>query len=249
MRTENIRFQRKEDFLKYYLEDVYEGGILWITDAPVNMNEEILLNIRFAGWPKVWSLKTFVLWRNARPPGRDDLPEGVGLAVSEESLQDFANLLAFCRERDTTRDSILKPDERANVRFDVPYLVEFLYEKKLVRAALRDISESGCYIETDKLLPELTRFVFFMYRPHKPRPWVMEGEVRWTRSAPPKRGMGIKFLFDTRRHKAEVRKLINKIERGEKYSANIDESSYSTDFLSTASGSKLGTSAGKSSEA
>jgi len=233
MKTADLRFRTRGEFMAYYLEDVNEGGILWPSDEAVNINETVKVQVRFAGYHEQWDLFCDVVWRHARPPGRPELPEGVGLAVSEQSLLDMGKLLAFCTDKNSDQ-GLYRNDERTELRFDVPYLVEYLHQRKLMRAQLSNISESGCFISTPQPLPPETRVVFFMYRPKRPRPWVLEGEVRWVRRESDKPGMGVKLLFDMRRHKGEVKLLIRNLAKGEEAPFDeLDEHAYSTDFLSS----------------
>jgi Tfp pilus assembly protein PilZ len=233
-RAVEIRFRSKEEFLKLFLEDVQEGGVLWPSDDAVSLNEILLLRIRFAGIPDAWELYCRVIWRHARPPGRDDLPEGVGLVVEDQSLKDLKLLLRFCKEKNEQLETLYRSDERTEVRYDVPYLAEYLVQRRLNRVTLSNISETGCFMLTDNPLPISTHFIFFMYRPNRPRPWVLEGEVRWVQREGGKKGMGVKLLFDLKRHKLEVKRLISNVESGADQNVNeLDETAYSTGFLAS----------------
>jgi len=235
LKSANLRFWNKEDFLKRLLPEVLDGGYLWSSAERVELNEEVELNVKFVGIKENFKLGAKVIWRKAKPPGRDDLPEGVGLAFQKEYIPVLKEILRLLKLSAAENDPLKLQDERTEVRYPVNYLSEYLFEKKIITAPIKNISESGCFIETDNPLPVGTNLVFFMYRPKRPRPWVLEGEVRWAAKESPAKGMGLKLLFDSRKHKDELRRLMQIIAKGDDQVANAaqDPSMFSTNFTKT----------------
>ena len=241
-RAIELRFRNRKEFLAVYLEDIGEGGLLWKSEEHVDLDEVLTASVRFAGMPNSWTIDCRVIWRKAKPPGRSDLPAGIGLTIEPESLETLRDIVEFCHSQDPGESSLYRAEERTGVRHNVPYLAEFLVNKRLMQGKLVDISEGGCFIVTEHPLPELTRFVFFMYRPRRPRPWVLEGEVRRVDREGDNKGMGIRLLFDTKRHRAEIRRLVQKLESGGEHSESVDSSTYSTNAFTSVDPAEVGSS-------
>ena len=239
--TIELRFRNRKEFLAVFLDDIGEGGLLWKGEQHVDMDEVLTISIRFAGMPNTWEMRCRVIWRHAKPPGRDDLPKGVGLTVEPESMDVLGDLLEFAHSQDPGESSLYRAEERTGVRHSVPYLAEFLVNKRLMQGKLVDISEGGCFIVTEHPLPVQTRFVFFMYRPHRPRPWVLEGEVMRVEREGDNKGMGIRLQFDTKRHRAEIRRLVQKLESGaDNAPEEVDSSTYSTNAFTSVDPNEVG---------
>ena len=202
-----IRFLNRKHLAQHLLADVGEGGLLWVTDQTVRAGEIITVTIRMVGFSDTFTLRASVVWRHARPPGRDDLEEGVGLEFLPEEEEKIQELLQLTRESPGGGDE-LSADDRDEKRYAVNFLMEYLQQQELVQAPVTNISESGIYLQTRKFLVPQTRFVFFLKESVGSQPRVMEGQVVWVNREGDRAGMGVQFIFDSRPHRREIRDFV-----------------------------------------
>ncbi len=206
-RHHKLRFLEKKEFLKYHLPDVGLGGLQWVTNKQFDLGEILSFSVKFAGYPQEYTIEAKVVWRNSRPPMCPELPEGVGLEVISSSDAAFSELLHFASTEEA--DALHAVDDRQASRIRVDLEVEYLYKTNNVFERVLDISAGGIFVRTDKILEEGERFVFFLHDDNFVRPWVMEGKSVWTNVSDDKMGFAVKFLFDSRKHKREVRQYVS----------------------------------------
>lgn len=201
-----LRFSNKVDFLDRYLADVGIGGYQW-DGSDVKAGEEIDFLVTFIGAKNRFELCGNVVWRKSKAPMRPDLPEGVGIEFKpeyEDTLRDLVGYALLDDEDDALRAS----DDRRQSRIRVVMTCEYLFENKMVKAQVLDISSDGLYVNTNYLLPEEKRFVFFLNDEEYLRPLVLEGRVVWSNSNPVHEGFGVQLVFDSRKQKNEIQKYI-----------------------------------------
>jgi len=202
----SLRYLEKKEFLKYFLPEIGIGGLQWVTSKNPDNGDIIPLSIRFAGYPQVFELQARVVWRKSKPPMRPDLPEGVGLEFVSKSAAVLRELQHFADSEESA--ALQSIDDRSEARIRVNLEVEYLYNEEMVRERVLDISAGGLFISTEKILPEDQRFIFFLHDDNFVRPWVMEGRVVWANREGKKKGFAVKCLFDSRKHKREVRQYV-----------------------------------------
>ncbi len=208
-----IRFLNKRDFLDYFLPDVGIGGFHWagppgkISDS---VSGRVHFRLAFVGTSKKYEMDGKVVWRHSRPPMRPQLPPGVGIEFLPASRKALKELLTFVASKD--EDEVLKSvDDRKENRIRVSLRCEYLFKRKLVRERLSNISSTGLYIETDRILEEGERFLFFLHDKQFLRPMVMEGRVVWANRRGERPGIGVQLLFDSRKHKGDVQRYVNSL--------------------------------------
>lgn len=202
----SLRYLEKKEFLKYFLPEIGIGGLQWVTNKNPEHGEVMPLTIRFAGYPQLFELEARVVWRKSKPPMRSDLPEGVGLEFTSKSSAALRELQHFAESEESA--ALQAIDDRSEARIRVNLEVEYLFGEEMVRERVLDISAGGLFISTENILPEDDRFVFFLHDDNFVRPWVMEGRVVWTNREGKKKGFAVKCLFDSRKHKREVRQYV-----------------------------------------
>lgn len=205
-RRAELRFTSKADFLKHFLPDVGIGGFQWVT-GPLEAGTPLELSLSFIGHPARFTLSGVVVWRHSSPPQRPELPAGVGIEFDVSCRAELHQVLKFAMLKDD--ESTRVRDDRRQARIRVRIECRYLYQDSLVTARVKDISEIGLYIETNRLLPEGTRFIFYLLDDHILRPLVMEGVVVWMSEEGEKPGFGVQLIFDSLKHKTEHRRYVN----------------------------------------
>ncbi|RJO69665.1 MAG: hypothetical protein C4523_05985 [Myxococcales bacterium] len=205
-RNVELRFKRKEDFLARFLPNVGIGGVLW--EAPPRpRGERLTCRISVIGIQKRFILPGVVAWSQAEAPDRPDLPAGVGIEFEREGEQTLAALLHFMKH-DSEDEALKAGDDRQESRLRVELQCEYLFDNKLVRGTITDISPIGLHVRSSEAPPEGKQFVFFVYDPQFIHPLVMEGRVVWTDDGE-NAGFGVSLQFDSRRHKLAVKQYID----------------------------------------
>ncbi len=208
-KREILRFFKKQDFLDRYLPDVGAGGFQWKTQKR-EIGEIIHFEISFVGYDRKFLFTGHVVWGNSRPPMRPHLAPGVGIEFDPADEKTLKELIRFLTSDE--EDEILKAkDDRRNNRIRVALECDYLFQGRLVRETLSNISSTGLQINTHNVLAKGTQFIFFLYDNEFLRPLVLEGLVVWAEEGDIKPGLGVQFLFDSRKHKAEVEKYVNGI--------------------------------------
>lgn len=206
--TIQVRFRSKAELRRHVLDDVGAGGLLWVTDRVVKAGEVYAFDLRVAGRAAGFAVKGTVVWRRARPPGRSDLPEGVGIEFDDTDTAALGTLYAWL-ESSNEEQGLVATDERRFRRGNCDLKVEFLYARDIVTGRAVNISEEGLRIVAERALPVDTRLCFFLYPAEYKRPYAMEGRVVWNRRDTSPAVMGLELMFDQKRHRSVVRRFVN----------------------------------------
>lgn len=214
-----LRFIKSQDFLDRFLPDVGPGGFQWETTGR-KIDEELLFEISFVGYPKRFEIAGKIVWSQSSPPMRPHLPSGAGVEFDPSEKKTIRKLVQYATGS-IDGEPLKALDDRVDRRLRVSLDCEYLFGGKLVREKVLNISTTGLYIETEKVFEEGGDFIFLLYDEGLMHPQVMEGTVVWANPEGDRPCFGVQFVFDSRNHKTEVAKFVNRM--GEAFE---DEDSY-----------------------
>jgi type IV pilus assembly protein PilZ len=75
----------------------------------------------------------------------------------------------------------------------------------------KNISKGGTFIKTKKPLPIGTRFLFKLTVPQREAPFELLGEVVWSKADAEEPGMGIRFIYNDDRQRAEFEGVVERL--------------------------------------
>ena len=195
-----VPVKNREEFLEAYFSRGDLGGLFVPGDADLPLGEEVILEIAFLEEQVRFRIRGQVKWR--RTDGlRKSIPPGLGIEFlpEEESAREL--LLQFATGRD------VELVERDGRRFGCHIRVRYKNEGQTVVEQTDDISEGGAFLLTDADIPVGTRFKLKLQPPGSLFGVGVEAVVAWRRETG-RKGIGVEFLFDSPRKKAQVAKLV-----------------------------------------
>lgn len=101
------------------------------------------------------------------------------------------------------------PDERRKEhRLPIELRVEYPQLNSFFADYARNISKGGTFIQTERPLPPGTRFHFRLSIPSREQPFVLLGEVIWSRSEGEEPGMGIRFIYQSEEERRALEEAV-----------------------------------------
>ena len=128
-------------------------------------------------------------------------------------------------------------DKRSHPRAPIELKVEYKKLNTFFADYTKNISKGGTFIKTDRPLPVGTEFLFKLFLPKRPQPFVLKGTVVWTNQPAEQQnpevkemGMGIRFLFADQAERGgfegEVEKLMVDSLGGELYEKLVQKKAH-----------------------
>jgi type IV pilus assembly protein PilZ len=102
-------------------------------------------------------------------------------------------------------------EHRAHARAPIRLEVGYRRLNSFFADYTHDISKGGTFIRTDKPLPLGTRFLFRLTVPARAEPFELTGEVIHAEASGDGAGMGIRFVWDDERQRAELEAAVEKL--------------------------------------
>ena len=100
------------------------------------------------------------------------------------------------------------PEHREHGRAPIELKVDYKKLNSFFADFTKNISKGGTFIKTKKTLPIGTRFLFRLAVPARGEPFQLLGEVVHAETAGEEPGMGIRFVWDDNRDRAEFEALV-----------------------------------------
>ena len=181
-----------------------QGGIFVLGDVDVALGDEVDLEIHFHEEQVRFHIRALVKWKRANLGRRSMLP-GVGLEFlpSEEGTR--AQLLAFVDGQQVAH--VERESRRYGLHIDARLAAQ---THALHNCVTDDLSEGGCFLLTDQVVPIGSRVSLKLRAPQALFGWVtVDGTVVWRRQEEGRSGLGIEFLFDGNRVREKVRRVVH----------------------------------------
>jgi len=103
------------------------------------------------------------------------------------------------------------PENREHGRAPIELKVDYKKLNSFFADYTRNISKGGTFIKTRKTLPVGTRFLFRLSVPGRERPFDLNGEVVHANPTGEEAGMGIRFVWDDMRERAEFEGVVESL--------------------------------------
>ncbi len=100
---------------------------------------------------------------------------------------------------------------RQHARAPIELKVDYKKLSSFFADYTKNISKGGTFIKTKKPLPIGTRFLFKLTVPQREAPFELLGEVVWSKGDVEEPGMGIRFIYNDERQRAEFEGVVERL--------------------------------------
>lgn len=189
-------------FLEQSFDKGAAGGLFVPGEVEVSLGDEVDVEIHFIEDQVRFRIRGVVKWKRENA-GRRAIPPGIGIEFLPSEGHTRDHLVAFAEGRESV--SHVERGRRYALQVDV----------KLSRGGVEemgvtdDISEGGCFVLTENLLPVGTVLAVKLRAPGSLFGWMtLSAIVAWTRTDPARAGLGLAFTFEDDRKRAKVGKIV-----------------------------------------
>ena len=219
MRTVILQYEHRGEFLENYLADLAGGGLFVRTDEHFDVDDQILLSLRFPEITEGIGVHGLVVWRRAPVRWRSALLPGIGVSFGNQQRSRIEFVFDFCNGQ----LSIMRKKGR---RVPTDFRVDIVSDANRISCRASDISRGGAFLHTERLYNIDTELNFDLFLDDDGRPPArIPGRVAWQRTSGPETGMGVEFAFPTASRRMLVGRFVQQIEArlsgGASSSANL----------------------------
>lgn len=100
---------------------------------------------------------------------------------------------------------------RQHARAPIELKVDYKKLNSFFADYTKNISKGGTFIKTKKPLPIGTRFLFKLTVPQRETPFELLGEVVWSKADAEEPGMGIRFIYNDERQRADFEGVVERL--------------------------------------
>jgi len=197
-----LPLQDWQAFLEQSTEKGEAGGLFVPGEVEVELGEEVDVEVHFVPDQVRFHIRGVVKWKRENA-GRRSIPPGIGIEFLPSERHTREHLLEFARGSEAPKH--VERERRFHLQVDA---VLKHGEQKLT-GLTDDISEGGCFVNTDVRLPIGTPVEVKVRAPGTLFGWLtISATVAWTRTDPQRSGVGLAFIFETERKREKVKKIV-----------------------------------------
>jgi uncharacterized protein (TIGR02266 family) len=192
----------RQTFLEQSFDKGEAGGLFVPGELEVSLGDEVDVEIHFVEDQVRFHIRGIVKWKRELA-GRRAIPPGVGIEFLPSEADTREHLILFAQGRESVNH--VERDRRYALQVDV----------KLRQGAMEltgitdDISEGGCFVKTDLVLPVGTVVDVKLKAPGSLFGWMtVPAAVAWTRSDKHRTGVGLAFHFEGDKQRAKMKKIV-----------------------------------------
>lgn len=196
-----VPLRDRASFLEHFIAADGHGGLIVPTHVHCEPGEQVDLELNFLAEQCTFRFRGRV---TERLGGQDGGPGTLAVAFSTAERGVLDMVMAFANGKE------VRFTEREHTRFPVALQITYSSDSAFitdVKDVTDDLSQSGAFIVTDRVLPLGTRMALRVRAPGALFPLRLQGVVCWTREAQP-RGVGVKFEFASPRQKRRLQDLV-----------------------------------------
>lgn len=197
---------RSQLFDVYYHQDDRDGVFV---EGEVNfqVGEPLFVEINFLEEQRAFRIKGSVSWRRLST-GRHNLIAGIGVSFDEEERSTRDLILEFAHGREIVFTA------RESQRLPASMSISYSSDSQFLTDIVDDLSAGGVFIASDEVLEKGTELEIKLRPPGYLLGLRVKGQVAWTSTAGSRRGMGIKFIFESERKRRQLAQVVEKLRAG-----------------------------------
>lgn len=198
-----VPIKNRAHFLEMYFEKGGLGGLFVRGLTELDLGDEVDLDIQFLDDQVSFRVRGTVRWRRTTG-GRKSLPPGLGIEFIAEEHSGEKLLLDYAMGREVSMV------HRTDRRFGAQLKVNYRANGQKGSDVTDDISEGGAFLLTDEGFV-VGEVVDLQIRPPGAIFSIkVKARVAWRRDRG-RRGVGLEFMFDSGRKKAQIARLVGQL--------------------------------------
>jgi len=199
-----VPLRNRVHLFEHYFHRDGADGIFVPGETAFNVGEPIYLELNFLEEQHSFRILGTVAWRRLTSR-RAQLPAGIGVEfdVAERETRDL--ILEFARGREVSFTV------RSSHRYPVTMQIAYASDSQFLSDVADDLSLGGLFIRAENLLEPGTILNLKLKPPGYLLGLRLKGVVVWVSKKKIRRGMGIKFIFDSERRKRQVESMVEEL--------------------------------------
>jgi len=199
-----VPLRNRVQLFEHYFHRDGDDGLFVPGEVSFKVGEPIFLELSFLEEQRSFRIRGTVSWRRLSKD-RQRLPPGIGVAFDPAERETRDLILEYARGREVSFTV------RGSHRYPVTMQIAYASDSQFLTDVADDLSLGGVFIRTDNLLEPGTILNLKLKPPGYLLGMRLKGVVVWISKKASRRGMGLKFIFDSERKKRQVEGMIEQL--------------------------------------